>query len=71
VVAPGDRIVTSGQGGLFPPGLPVGTVASIERGVVRIAPLVDFDRLEIVRIVDYSAAAAPLPAAGETAPGRP
>jgi rod shape-determining protein MreC len=28
----GDRVVTSGDGGLFPPGLPVGTVAAIEDG---------------------------------------
>lgn len=52
-VAEGDRIVTSGQGGLFPEGLPVGTVASVKDGVVRIAPLVDFDRMEFVRVVDY------------------
>lgn len=52
-VAKGDRVVTSGQGGLFPPGLPVGAVASVAGGVVRVAPLVDFDRLEFVRVVDY------------------
>src|SRR5436309_8562850 len=27
----GERIVTSGEGGIFPPGLPVGVVAAIER----------------------------------------
>ncbi len=63
-VAKGDRIVTSGQGGLFPQGLPIGTVASIKDGVVRVAPLVDFDRMEFVRVVDYPGVA-PLGAADE------
>ncbi len=63
-VAVGDRIVTSGQGGLFPPGLPLGIVATVKDGVVRIAPLVDFDRLEFVRVVDYPGVA-PLDAADE------
>ncbi len=63
-VVKGDRIVTSGQGGLFPPGLPVGTVASVKDGVVRVMPLVDFDRLEFVRVVDYPGVA-PLDAADE------
>ena len=52
-VAVGDRIVTSGHGGMFPMGLPVGTVAQVRDGVVRVAPLVDLDRLEFVRVVDY------------------
>jgi rod shape-determining protein MreC len=65
-ISVGDRIVTSGQGGVFPPGLPIGKVDAIEGGIVRVAPLVDFDRLEIVRIVDFSSVA-PLPAS-ESAP---
>jgi rod shape-determining protein MreC len=65
----GDRIVTSGQGGMFPPGLPVGKVASLDGGVVRIAPFVDFDRLELVRIVDYDFTSA-LPPSAEVAPKR-
>jgi rod shape-determining protein MreC len=52
-VSVGDRIITSGQGGMFPPGLPIGTVAAIEGGVVRVEPLVDFDRLEMVRVIDF------------------
>jgi rod shape-determining protein MreC len=64
----GDRIVTSGQGGLFPPGLPVARVASIENGIVRVEPLADFDRLEMVRVVDFSAVV-PLPSS-ETAPAK-
>ena len=48
---PGDRIVTSGHGGVFPAGLPVGTISSIDEGTVRIAPFADFDFLEYVRII--------------------
>lgn len=55
----GDRIVTSGHGGLLPAGLTVGTVASIKEGVVRIQPFVDWSRLEYVRVVDYPPPAVP------------
>lgn len=50
-IASGDRIVTSGHGGIFPAGLPVGVVSSVTDGVVRILPFADFDRLEFVRII--------------------
>jgi rod shape-determining protein MreC len=66
-VSVGDRIITSGQGGMFPPGLPVGMVAAIENGVVRVAPLVDFDRLEMLRIVDFGIVE-PVPVSSEGAP---
>ncbi len=52
-VEAGDRIVTSGSGGIFPPGLPVGVVASVESGVVRVEPYAELARLEYVRIVDF------------------
>lgn len=52
-VQPGDHIVTSGHGGILPPGLPVGIVATTGDGVVRIQPLVDWHRLEFVRVVRY------------------
>lgn len=55
-VKPGDRIVTSGHGGLFPPGIPVGTVSSVEKRDFRVQSFVDLDRLEYVRIVDFRAA---------------
>ena len=57
VVAEGDFVMTSGQGGMFPPGLPVGTVAraSAESGDdAEVVPLIDWHRLEFVRIVDFS-----------------
>lgn len=49
----GDRVVTSGSGGVFPPGLPVGVVSSIGDNVVRVKPFVEFHRLDYVRLVDY------------------
>jgi len=50
---PGDRVVTSGHGGVFPPGVPVGTVERIGDGEPRVVTLVDFDRLEYVRVVRH------------------
>jgi rod shape-determining protein MreC len=52
-IAPGDRIVTSGSGGVFPPGLPVGTVGSVDGGIIRVDPAADLSRLDLVRLVDY------------------
>lgn len=49
----GDRIVTSGHGGSFPPGIPVGIVTQLGDGGVPVKPYVHRDRLEYVRIVDY------------------
>jgi len=52
-VAQGDRIVTSGHGGVFPPGLPIGTVGSVGEDGIRIQPFVTWNRLEFVRVVNY------------------
>lgn len=49
----GERVVTSGHGGVFPPNLPVGVVAAVENGIVRIEPYVELSRLDFLRIVDY------------------
>lgn len=48
----GARIITSGYGGIFPHGLPVGRVIIGEDGVYRVQLFADFDRLLHVRIVD-------------------
>ena len=47
----GDRIVTSGHGGVFPAGLPVGQITSVADGLIRVQPFADFYRLEYVRII--------------------
>lgn len=47
----GDRIVTSGVAGVFPPGLPVGVVSEINKKDIRIEPYADLDSLEYVKIV--------------------
>lgn len=49
----GNRIVTSGHGGAFPPGMPVGVIASIQDGIVRVEPFVHRYQLEYVTVVDY------------------
>ena len=53
----GDQLVTSGLGGVFPKGLPVGTVSSVvsnRRGMfldIEVQPAVDFSKLEHVIII--------------------
>jgi len=53
----GDRVVTGGAQGVFPPDLPVGTVASIDGDTVRVAPSAELARLDYVRIVDLGLSA--------------
>ena len=52
-VAPGDRVVTSGDGGVFPPDLPVGVVAVIGDFGARVQVSADYERLEFVRVLRY------------------
>jgi rod shape-determining protein MreC len=52
-VQSGDRIVTSGDGGSFPVGIPVGEVVQSSEGHIRVRPYADFSRLEFVRVVNY------------------
>jgi rod shape-determining protein MreC len=67
-LTPGDRIVTSGTGGVFPPGLPVGVVASVTDGGVRVQPFADWNRIEFIRIIDFELKGILAP--GEPAPGQ-
>ncbi len=56
-VAVGDRVVTSGMGGVFPKGIPLGTVVAVERrsGALFqeavLDPAVDLSRLEEVTVL--------------------
>jgi rod shape-determining protein MreC len=66
----GDRIVTSGEGGVFPPDLPVGVVAALDAGGARVEPYVDASQLGHLLVVDYGLANAlpsPVPVASRPA----
>lgn len=52
-IAVGDRVVTSASGAAFPPGIPIGAVASTIDGVFRVEPFVRRHELEFVAVVDY------------------
>jgi rod shape-determining protein MreC len=67
----GDRIVTSGHGGVFPPGLPVGIITEIQDGKVSVQPFVDWEQIEYVRLVDYELSGLLLPMAGQEQPKGP
>jgi len=50
----GERIITSGDGGIFPKGIPVGVVSSIEKNNVTVQPFVDATSTQYVSVIDYS-----------------
>ena len=49
----GDRVVTSGHGGLLPPGLPVGIVIQTDDGFLRVQSYSDRSRLDMIRVLRY------------------
>ena len=50
-VRPGDRVVSSGDGGVFPPGLLVGQAALGTDGRLRVRLSADYERLEFLRVL--------------------
>jgi rod shape-determining protein MreC len=62
----GDRVVSSGEGGVFPPGLPVGVVAALGPSGPRIETYAELSQLGYVLVVDYGLSGAlpqPVPVA--------
>jgi rod shape-determining protein MreC len=70
----GDRLISSGLGGIFPKGIPVGTVTEVNKQLfgisqeVEVKPAVDFRKLEEVLIVTKKTAE-PLPKLAPKAEG--
>ena len=52
-VSAGDRVVTSGHGGVFPSGLAIGTISESNEARVVLQPAIDLARLSEARILDY------------------
>lgn len=50
-VRPGDRVVTSGDGGVYPSGILVGQVAVGPNGRLRVRLAADYRRLEFIRVL--------------------
>ncbi|MCV3271438.1 rod shape-determining protein MreC [Roseobacter sinensis] len=52
-VRPGDRVISSGDGGVFPPGLLIGQVALDPGGKLRVRLSADYQRLEFLRVLRH------------------
>lgn len=50
-VRPGDRVLTSGDGGVFPAGLLIGQLAEDPGGRMRVRISADYERLEFLRVL--------------------
>ncbi len=50
-VRPGDRVISSGDGGVFPSGLLIGHVAADPGGRLRVRLSADYERLEFLRVL--------------------
>ncbi len=61
-VYPGDHVVTSGHGGVFPPGLPVGVVTQASETAKRVQPFVDWAHMEFLRLAEFELPGTLLPA---------
>jgi rod shape-determining protein MreC len=57
----GDRVMTSGRGGLVPPGLLVGQISAITDGKIAVRPYVDWARLDYLSLLRYEGVLPPEP----------
>lgn len=53
LVRPGDRVISSGDGSVFPAGLLIGQVAKDRSGRMRVRLSADYERLEFLRILRH------------------
>ncbi|WP_299503413.1 rod shape-determining protein MreC [uncultured Roseobacter sp.] len=53
VVRPGHRVISSGDGGVFPAGLLIGQVAADPSGKLRVRLAADYQRLEFLRVLRH------------------
>lgn len=53
MVRPGDRVISSGDGGVFPAGLLIGQVAAAPSGRLRVRLAADYERLEYLRVLRH------------------
>ncbi len=49
-----NYVLTSGHGGLFPPGIRIGTVSNIVEGFVRVRPFVNWSQVEYVKVLNLN-----------------
>ena len=52
-VRPGDRVISSGDGGVFPEGLLIGALETDTGGRLRVRLAADFERLEFLRVMRH------------------
>jgi len=53
VVRPGDRVISSGDGGVFPAGLLIGALEVDRGGRLRVRLSADYERLEFLRVLRH------------------
>ncbi len=56
LVRPGDRVISSGDGGVFPAGLLIGQIAADPSGRLRVRLAADYERLEFLRVLRHHGA---------------
>jgi rod shape-determining protein MreC len=79
LVRPGDRVISSGDGDVFPAGLLIGQVAADPSGRLRVRLAADFERLEFLRVlrhhgiekIEDPGGIVPAPAESQVPPLRP
>jgi rod shape-determining protein MreC len=64
-LSPGDLITTSGHGGIYPQGLPIGVVAGEIEGEILAQTFVDWRRITFVRVIDLGAKGLPAKSASK------